>query len=746
MKLFKRIISAVLVITLAVLTPLNVSAASPRYISGVTVCYASDFAEAKAELKELGYEIVENGNLNATLGTGVYLGYQTTDDPDEALTDIAAMNMLGNYSYSDYDKLMEKHRGLIGETVRNFETALAGFQTNFYSGMPEAQLAYDSINLYREDDSGKLMGDYLLDYDFSEEAQKELTETIMQANTEIVMSIMQNVAMASDTEEKTLFDRMSLSDPDKLVESYIGLYLSPAQALAAMESDFSATAAALRLWWNDFYGYLEDVADEAFETDGDGKYVLKEDALGAEETPDADLSGLSEDEKEVVELYSEAAGAAELRTAAEDIALFILLDSTTCSNGTMLDFFMRPLKEVGTYELYALANAMSESQRAQLSILGIRTTLLGACVKPDADSDETRAEVEDNTNEMAQYEPISIYRDMDRSVFEDGVALTGSAVRHEQQDGKTWLEALIGGSISKSELKTAAIYTGVVAGGAFFSGVISAVVQKIRQSGRVGTRFEVAAETLNSARNEYQAIKEQSIVIRDVENYGDVYISNSPQLSAAKAQLNKATSLYEESRTAYDAAGRSARIAKYVSFAVFVIAVIIDVVLIYEFCTKEAPAEERIPHHLLAALDAGYGEDYVYYETVKDQNGDPADVNHREGEVGWLVLYQTREKNAGKPILAADLRVKTGSRTVEEDSGYIHLFDQTGALNLTDPAYTGKNDTVGGTVVLFDRDSNAYAGSAISGGIAALFAVGGAVVGFCGGYLLKGLKKKKERA
>ena len=68
---------------------------------------------------------------------------------------------------------------------------------------PKALAAYKSLNIYKDDDSGKLMGDYLLDFDFSDNAEKQMTETFMQANSQIILGIMQQASFAGDDGNKT---------------------------------------------------------------------------------------------------------------------------------------------------------------------------------------------------------------------------------------------------------------------------------------------------------------------------------------------------------------------------------------------------------------------------------------------------------------------------------------------------------------------------------------------------------------
>ncbi|MBR4554680.1 MAG: hypothetical protein IKO27_03705 [Ruminococcus sp.] len=88
----------------------------PLYISEVYLSYGDTDEKAKKWLEDNGYEILDQ-NLNedaeggvswlglASKKRSVYLGYKTTDDPDEAITDMRAMNMRGDYSYNEYEKI-----------------------------------------------------------------------------------------------------------------------------------------------------------------------------------------------------------------------------------------------------------------------------------------------------------------------------------------------------------------------------------------------------------------------------------------------------------------------------------------------------------------------------------------------------------------------------------------------------------------------------------------------------------------
>lgn len=755
---------------MAVLTPVRTFAADGKYVSDVMVYQAGSFEEAKAGLSSLGYEIVE-GNLNETLSTGLYLGYKTTADPNEALTDIAAMNMNGNYSYSDYDELMKKHRNKVIETVKNFEQAIAEFQTNFANGKAEAQMAYDSLNLFRDDDSGALMGDYLLDFDFSSAMEEQFVNMLLQANSDIVLTMMQNVAMASDAEEGSMLERFAKSSPADVLDRYMsmGAYLSVAQAQQAMEADLSGTVGQIRLWWDDLYVYLNEVAQKRFIRNEDGSYTQREDAFAVSAGVNTDaVPGLSADEINYIEDVTTLTEMVQLDRAYEDVAFFTLLSGLKFKDEstTLLDFFMRPASEVSDEELYPVADAMSRGQRAQLEFLGLHTILLGAGIDLEEGAAESEEAIEQTEADKAEQEVISIYLDVDRSVFEDGVALTGSAVQHEQQSGKSAFASLMGLEMTKAQMGLGILYSSVAAVGTMAAGIVATVVQYKRMNAiEPSFSYTWNLERLNAAKDDLkqarEALKQAKLELKQLSEFADVepfdrmsaesmVLVRESSVETRTQVLEEVTQEFEEWAEPYNAqraeAGATAGTVKCISFIMFAIALLLDIYFVVMYCTMDEPAEEKIPHHLLAAINTEYGEDYVYYAAVKDQNGAAADINNHEGDksIGWLVLYKTQERNAGNPILASDLRVQTGSHDVKEGSAYIHLFDQAGAVSLSDPNYTGKSDSAGGVYVLFERDANAFAGSAITGGILAITAAGGLILGLGGGYLLGNSRKKKK--
>ncbi len=129
-KLLTAITSAVLCMTMLIIAPTQIVASAAdntekKYISEVKVGMGVTSDQASKELLDEGYTILkdDNGNyadLNKDAGAKspmkpgpnqkiVYLGYKTTSNAGNAITDLAVMSMEGGYSYEDYEKLMQTH-------------------------------------------------------------------------------------------------------------------------------------------------------------------------------------------------------------------------------------------------------------------------------------------------------------------------------------------------------------------------------------------------------------------------------------------------------------------------------------------------------------------------------------------------------------------------------------------------------------------------------------------------------------
>ena len=136
MKALRAIISLTLILALVFSLTANAFAAkAPVYIADVMVGMGETADEAKNALTGEGFTVFDK-NLNEGAGSAlktekfVYLGYRTTTDVNEAITDLAVMNMNGGYSFSDYAVLMDKYRD---SQIKPFVDSFMAFSTRSYS-------------------------------------------------------------------------------------------------------------------------------------------------------------------------------------------------------------------------------------------------------------------------------------------------------------------------------------------------------------------------------------------------------------------------------------------------------------------------------------------------------------------------------------------------------------------------------------------------------------------------------------
>ena len=103
---FKSIIAFLLIATTLLGASISVFAAkAEEYICELRLIYAEDYDEAKAILADTEFTDykIYNSNLNKDSDEiGVWLAYKTTTDIDDAITDLAIMQMNGGYRSCDH--------------------------------------------------------------------------------------------------------------------------------------------------------------------------------------------------------------------------------------------------------------------------------------------------------------------------------------------------------------------------------------------------------------------------------------------------------------------------------------------------------------------------------------------------------------------------------------------------------------------------------------------------------------------
>ena len=172
---------AVVMTFIALVVP--VSAAennSGKYVKDVFIATGEKREDAEKWLRDNGWEPIcdlNDGKTSKVMTDAVaVLGIKRTNDPKEAITDMATMFMKGGYSFDDYESLVKQKKADIDEFINTFVPALNEYRDNYNGkgsegGKKRAQMAHDILNKffdgdpngeYAVNDTGKPLGDLLL--------------------------------------------------------------------------------------------------------------------------------------------------------------------------------------------------------------------------------------------------------------------------------------------------------------------------------------------------------------------------------------------------------------------------------------------------------------------------------------------------------------------------------------------------------------------------------------------------------
>ena len=779
----KRVLTTALSITLAIvmafLGAAQVFADSQKtYVSEVKVAMGGS---AESDLTNEGFTVLcdESGkpidlNQGAGGGTGskgdkkVLMGYKTTTNIREAITDLAVMNMEGGYSVDDYDLLMKRYMGAqISPFIDRFIVAINEYRENIQSedevNKARAEYIRAALNKFTDDDcDGAGLGDLLLNetvYEMakpqfdalSEKEQEEkgiaavnaevrdaipvtekkqhcdLLTLFAQADGQIMLVVYDLITRAADTSDDSWIDRFTAMTYDELLDSFD---MAPTDAAKAAARAFDDDANTILKSWETFRTQLigaEDAVDEFNDAEEPDFDALQEkvDALDENSTAEELIEALDDSivaQTEQTELLNLAAGF----TVAD------YLESIEYGDGTLYDFFTRPTGDVQAdiTSLYPLVASLSEGQRAGVEFISLRElVMLGN--RDTAYADDS----------IADLQTTSVYEGVDRNIYQQGgVALTSDALRtralekaHNRAEDK-WLTT-----------KTIVLYAIT---GASLLGFLVTIPFGVRAL-RANSKIKALNESFrNSVKVSKKTIEEP--LLYDTEGM-DINI-NSSTGKTVEQNLQEA-----QQRAVYEVSAGT-RVAAWMSVGFAAVTLIMAGVSAWStwqdlkdfYKVDYSP----IPRYMVDETSITYtnerGEKLVkpnqaaYYEAVlcnRKQNDstfkalrDCADLN---GDVGqqWLALYACKNSEEMQPILADSFKVVVGSSDIPAgyDNRGIHMFGSDSAFNLNSKLYDW-NQSAKSVYVYFKVDETAPVGGASTSGSA--FSTGRvAVVAICGAGL-----------
>ena len=802
-KLISVLLTAVMLFTMC---SVAASAAdnSGKYLKDVFIAYGEDKSKAEEWLKSNGWEPsydLNDGKTSHAAGfhNGVaVLGIKRTDDPTEAITDMAVMNMTGGYSFDDYEGLVKQKKADITEFIKTFVPALKEYRDNYNGkgsagGKKRAQMAHDILNKfydgkddeYAVNDTGKPLGDLLLNETKTEigddaynalSADKkantaDLEQIILESSGPAVLIIEQTLALATDTAETSWLDRLNGLSGEALaenIEKYApeakGQDLAPSAAMNILASHFEDYFKKLA---GDWLGVHEDI--RWFENYRDENNLWQED-----NEDDESYSTRVQDYFNSVVDAEEGTNTDVLNRYTKIETYYNILGDINYSGKwgeTLYDFF-NPEDEGADYSeefsyFAPLAAALSDGQRAALDYLNLSTLLklgMNSDTVAEADFPSTNEVFKDKNGNVL--ESISIYSGINRAIFRKGVALTSRALQEKNLGNDPYAELW-----DFNGLNNIAIYS------AFAVGTVAMAVG-------IGMTAH-AARTLPGL--EFNRFAKATAVDAFREaGKSEEWVKAADQLTDARKSV--------ESMQRVSTAGKW---LMGIGGALMIMAAVLKVVQIVQYYNPEF---SQIPIMIVdeadittktqdeqgnEVIDEINFDPFAYYEVVKCNRqkiglhksaqknvdkyaewgcGDAADLNADIGSQ-WLAMYVNRSAKKGDPILADSLLLRTGkeekekgkeaSEAAKKPDGYtgaLHMFCYTNAQKLDDTRYSYRDDNEG-MYLYWKGDANALTASAtasaFNAGFLALAGVGGLGLGILGTTLVmfpKLKKKKKEEA
>jgi len=562
-KILIMLTSLLLCVTMLTLLPAQVIASAAenkqKYISEVKVGMGETSEQAAKELLAEGYTILSDGkgyaDLNKDAGSKsilkggpnqkiVYLGYKTTDDASEAITDLAVMNMNGGYSFQDYEKLMQQQMDTqIKPFVERFVSTLNEYRENLKK--PQDSVNYKRANYYRtllnkltDDDAGyKPLGDLLVNqtkYELGDDAYNKLSDAekknhcdiltlLMQGNGQAVQLMETELTKASDTSADTWIDRFIKTDPAALTESVKAENpnMTPSEINDELDKQYNDNARKILDKWSAF-GEILNSYDDTLEKAEDAAKEINE-SKNKKEVEFGKVSNAEYFAEATQSLHDQEAAMLKGGMAAEDIMVHDDLEAIKYGDGTLLEFFKRPQSdftgEDGIRELYPIVEALSGGQLAGLDFLSIKDMVMMAV------TDEKGFD----TVNLEKVEPASIYQDVNREIYQKGeVALTNAALREKAtaQEVKTTYEMSTLGIV----LWTCTAAAGVAAVG---TGIKAALTAKAAADEAVAAaqavknaqvRFDIV-----KARLDYLSSTQDAARFRLQKYFEDGYSYDNPQ-------------------------------------------------------------------------------------------------------------------------------------------------------------------------------------------------------------------------
>jgi len=179
---------------------------TPEYLSDLKIGYGET---GKQKLLDADYKVYsQNVNENGD-GVDVWIGYKTSFNKSDAITDVTTMNMKGNYSFDKYEQYVNDLKASATELANSFIDIILEVKDNYKKNTFFAREAVNLLNVYYDDDTKMNLGDLIISDNYSEsELKNAITHVFFYGNTDIldVVYLMLNIGIIEDPDDNLAND------------------------------------------------------------------------------------------------------------------------------------------------------------------------------------------------------------------------------------------------------------------------------------------------------------------------------------------------------------------------------------------------------------------------------------------------------------------------------------------------------------------------------------------------------------
>lgn len=723
--------------------------AKEKYIKELKISVAGDDEAAKQQLENKGYEVIsQNLNQNAypsnfvedSKKPKVYLGYKTTTDVNEAITDISTMNTNGKYDFASYETVLKNMRENVSGTVEQLIALIKKYRALSQSDKkPKSfEVVKELLANLIDDDTQENLAELFKNKTKEECSDEELedgkkhadlTKMVVEGNAKIIAAVELALSMIASGKDTTWLKDMSTMTKESFIEKYKKLFLKSKgksgkgatvpdeTAISFAISETETKVNEIRNAWlglNDLFKNYENSGITIFSKEEEIKKVF----------PDKSDAWLAWYESGVV--YEGLKG---------------MKYSFDGEEKTMLDIFnVHPdqYEENKLTPLVVAAACMTNSEIAVANEMSLFKALQEGFT-------DTETQVKDKLKEaIGEVSELSVYEGVDREFFKSGVALTEDTMTAQSiVKGNNLWEYIL----HRQDKEGKIIRILNISAGAFFgASLLTKTMEKylLRAASKSVIQKAEATEVIEDLAEE---------VVDDVESVSQSVLDEAYESSSEEIIYTVEDKLIGTTYSKFlNKVVKTLRVIRVVAVVVLVFVTIVDIIEVYRSAREYYERKEQlppIPKRMVHAVKLNDNEEYKYvnYNAVTGFDNEPGDLNG-DGMRQWLALYTTKDRFAGAPI-TADMIALAGNR--EPDVGYVgvHMFGESAAVNVADIKY-GSSYQKDSVIKLYYRHTSkdSTIATVVAKGSLVLHMFFGIFIGIILGFVifrLYGRKKSKKQ-